>query len=277
MKFIIGKKLEMSQRYRPNGEVVPVTMVKVEPCTVTQVKTADKDGYVAVQLGTGTKKRLGKAQAGHLGKNGALGTLREFRVQDSEGVSVGMKCDETAFEAGDIVKVTGTSKGKGFQGVVKRHGFHGSPASHGHKDQLRMPGSIGSTGPQRVFKGTRMAGHMGSERVTVKNLEVVAIEPEENRLAIKGAVPGARGSLVLISGEGDMKFLEEKQEEASAEEAKVEETATEAAEAAPAVEEAKAEESKQEEKPAEEPKAEEAPADEDKKEEAPAEEAPKAE
>lgn len=275
MKFIIGKKLEMSQRYRPNGEVVPVTMVKVEPCTVTQVKTSEKDGYVAVQLGTGTKKRLPKAQAGHLGKNGALGTLREFRVQDAEGITVGMKCDETAFEAGDIVKVTGTSKGKGFQGVVKRHGFHGSPASHGHKDQLRMPGSIGSTGPQRVFKGTRMAGHMGSERVTVKNLEVVAIEAEDHKLAIKGAVPGARGSLVLVSGEGEMKFIEEAKE-APAEEVKAEDKTEEA----PAADEAKAEEvkeeapaeEKKEEPKQEEKKEEEKPAEAEKKEEAPTEE-----
>jgi len=278
MKFIIGKKLEMSQRYRPNGEVVPVTMVKVEPCTVTQVKTSDKDGYVAIQLGAGTKKRIGKAQAGHLGKNGALGTLREFRVQETEGISVGMKCNETAFEPGDVVQVTGISKGKGFQGVVKRHGFHGSPASHGHKDQLRMPGSIGSTGPQRVFKGTRMAGHMGSERVTVKNLEVVTIESEDHHLAIKGAIPGARGSLVLVSGAGDMKFLEEPvqseveetQEETPVEEAKEEGAAEKEPEASGSENSDTADASVPES--GTDIRDQETPVEEDKKDEAPAEE-----
>lgn len=209
MKFIIGKKIEMSQRYRPTGEVVPVTMVKVEPCMVTQVRSVDKDGYVAVQVGSGIAKRINKPKAGHLGKLGQLRHLREFRVASTEGMEVGRRCDIGSFEPGDSVNVVGTSKGKGFQGVVKRHGFHGSPASHGHKDQLRMPGSIGSTGPQRVFKGTRMGGHMGNDRVTVKNLEVVEVDAEGGRLAIKGAVPGARGSLVLISAEGEMKFIEE--------------------------------------------------------------------
>lgn len=264
MKFIIGKKIEMSQRYRPSGEVVPVTMVKVEPCTVTQVKTAEKDGYVAVQIGSGIAKRITKPQAGHLGKLGQLRNLREFRVPSSEGIEVGKRCDINSFESGDTVNVVGTSKGKGFQGVVKRHGFKGSPASHGHKDQLRMPGSIGSTGPQKVFKGTRMGGQMGGDRVTVKNLEVVEVDAEGGQIAIKGAVPGARGSLLLISGEGEMKFVEVTAEEAPKEEVQAEEAKTDEASA----EEKPAEEKKEEEAP----KAEETPAEE-KKEEAPEAEA----
>lgn len=267
MKFIIGKKIEMSQRYRPSGEVVPVTMVKVEPCTVTQVKSADKDGYVAVQIGSGIAKRINKPQAGHLGKLGQLRDLREFRVSSAEGVEVGKRCDINSFESGDSVNVVGTSKGKGFQGVVKRHGFHGSPKTHGHKDQLRMPGSIGAGGVQRVFKGMRMGGRMGTDRVTIKNLEIVEVDAEHGQLAIKGAVPGARGSLLLISGEGDMKFVEEApMAEAAPEEEKAE--APETSEA-PATEE-KADEAPQE---AEAPAAEEA----ETKEDAPAEEAPAAE
>lgn len=209
MKFIIATKLEMSQRYRPTGEVVPVTVVKAEPCTVTQVKTSEKDGYAAIQLGTGSRKHVPKPLAGHLGKHGPLGTLREFRVKDASGIVPGMKCDASVFKAGDEVQVTGWSKGKGFQGVVKRHGFRGGPASHGHKDNLRMPGSIGAGGIQRVFKGMRMGGRMGGDRVTVKNLEIVEVDAAARRLAIKGAVPGARGSLLLISGEGEMTFIEE--------------------------------------------------------------------
>lgn len=206
MKFILVRKLEMSQRFRPTGEVVPVTIVKVEPCTVTQVKTADADGYVAVQIGSGTKKRLTKPELGHRGANGPVGTLREFRLPSAEGMTVGAKCDAGAFAAGDAVQVTGVSKGKGFQGVVKRHHFHGGPASHGHKDNLRMPGSIGAGGNQHVLKGQRMAGRMGGDRVTVKNLEVVEVMADKNLLAIKGAVPGARGALLLISGPGEMKL-----------------------------------------------------------------------
>ncbi len=231
MKFILGRKLEMSQRYRPTGEVVPVTIVKVEPCTVTQVKTADQDGYVAVQIGSGAKKRLTKPELGHRGVNGPVGTLREFRVQNLEGLAVGAKCDANAFAAGDAVQVTGVSKGKGFQGVVKRHHFHGGPASHGHKDNLRMPGSIGAGGNQHVLKGQRMAGRMGGDRVTVKNLEVVEVMADRDCLAIKGAVPGARGALLLISGPGEMKFELPKIEEVVVEETKME---------APAVEETKA-------------------------------------
>lgn len=210
MKFIIGRKLEMSQRYRPTGEVVPVTLVKVEPCVVTQVKTMEKDGYVSLQIGTGSKRHLAKPQVGHLkasGDHGQLATLREFRLDAEVGVAPGAVCDLNAFVPGDVIDVMGISKGKGFQGVVKRHGFAGGPASHGHKDNLRMPGSIGSGGIQHVLKGLKMAGRMGGDRVTVKNLEIVEVLADQDMLAIKGAVPGARGTTLVITAPGDMKFL----------------------------------------------------------------------
>jgi large subunit ribosomal protein L3 len=221
MKYIIGRKLEMSQRFRPSGEIVPVTIVKVDPCVVTQVKSAESaDGYVSVQLGSGRKKTLTKPELGHRGENGPLAILREFRLEKADSASVGAKATVGAFKAGDPIQVTGISKGKGFQGVVKRHGFAGGPASHGHKDNLRMPGSIGAGGHQHVHPGQRMGGRMGGDQVTVKNLEVVEVLAEQNCLAIKGAVPGARGAWLLISGPGEMTF-----EAPAKEEAKVEETA----------------------------------------------------
>lgn len=201
MKFIIAKKLEMTQRFQDDGTVVSVTLLKIEPCAVTQVKTKEKEGYSAVQVGTGECRKMNKPQGGHLkavGKN--FRTMREFRVDDGAEFSVGDAVELGQFNPGEFVKVTSTSKGKGFQGVVKRHGFHGSPASHGHKDQLRMPGSIGATGAARVFKGTRMPGNMGNERVTVSNLKVVDIDEKNGVMAVKGGVPGARGSLVLVTG-----------------------------------------------------------------------------
>ncbi len=229
MKFIIGRKLEMSQRYRPTGEVVPVTLVKVEPCVVTQVRTVDKDGYAALQIGTGSKRRLAKPQVGHLKASGHenLATLREFRVDSVDGIVPGAVCEVESFVSGDVIDVTGISKGKGFQGVVKRWGFAGGPASHGHKDNLRMPGSIGSGGIQHVLKGLKMAGRMGGDQVTVKNLEIV--EVSQGLLAIKGAVPGARGATLLIQAPGDMKFVAAKTEA-------VEAPAAEAAPEAPAAE-----------------------------------------
>jgi len=203
MKFIIAKKLEMSQRFRADGTVVPVTLLQADACKVTQVKTEEKDGYTAVQVGCGREKNPTKALAGHLkavGEN--FKTLREFRVDDAKDLAVGGAIDASQFKPGEFVEVSGVSKGKGFQGVVKRHHFRGGPRTHGHKDNLRMPGSIGSGGMQRVFKGTRMGGHMGVDRVTVKNLEVIEVDAEKGILAVKGAVPGARGAVVLISGEG---------------------------------------------------------------------------
>ncbi len=199
MKFIIGKKQEMSQIFKDDGTVIPVTLIQAGPCTVTDVMTEEKDGYSAVQVGFGKAKQAVKPQQGQAKKYKAdpVVVTREFRVNETE-LKQGDKIDVSTFVEGDKVDVIGESKGKGFQGVVKRHGFHGSPASHGHKDQLRMPGSIGAQGPQRVLKGKRMGGRMGGERVTVKNLEVVAIDAKNNMLAIKGAVPGARNSLILI-------------------------------------------------------------------------------
>lgn len=197
MKFILAKKLEMSQIFRPDGTVVPVTLVQAGPCVVTQVKTAETDGYMAIQLGFAPVRKAAKPQVGHLHDLPLFSTLREFRVSDVSSLKRGDAVEATTFTVGDKVDVIGTSKGRGFQGVVKRHGFGGSPASHGHKDQLRMPGSIGPGGVQRVIKGRRMAGRMGDERVTVKNLEVVEVR-EGGILAVKGAVPGARNSLLQI-------------------------------------------------------------------------------
>lgn len=197
MKFILGRKLEMTQIFRDNGTVVPVTLVKADPCVVTQVKEQTKDGYVAVQIGCGEGSKLNKPESGHLKDLPAMAVLREFR-DDSSGLKRGDSIEVSVFVAGDRIDVVGTSKGHGFQGVVKRHGFHGSPASHGHKDQLRMPGSVGSRRQGPIAKGKRMAGHMGDDQVTVKNLEIVSVDVDKHLLAIKGAVPGARGSLLLI-------------------------------------------------------------------------------
>ncbi len=222
MKYLIGRKIEMSQRYRPSGEVVPVTIVKVDPCTVTAVKTADRDGYVAVQLGAGSKRSLTKPE---LGQRGGLhlAMLREFRLEKADGAEVGATANATVFAAGDPVHVTGVSKGKGFQGVVKRHHFAGGPASHGHKDNLRMPGSIGAGGHQHVHPGQRMAGRMGGDQVTVRNLEIVDVNAERNEIAIKGAVPGARNAWLLLAGPGEMSYeLPSKKEEKAVEAASVE-------------------------------------------------------
>ncbi|MBD3281502.1 50S ribosomal protein L3 [Candidatus Uhrbacteria bacterium] len=197
MKFILAKKLQMSQIYADDGRVVPVTLVQAGPCVVTQVKGQDNDGYNAVQLGFLNAKRLNQPIGGHLKDLPKLRILQEFRVDDAGELKRGDVIEAQKFEAGDTVHVTGVSKGRGFQGVVKRHGFKGSPASHGHKDQLRMPGSIGDTGAQKVFKGQKMPGRMGDEQVTVKNLQVVDVR-DGGVLAIKGAVPGARNSILKI-------------------------------------------------------------------------------
>lgn len=190
--------MEMTQEYAADGRVVPVTLVSAGPCTITRVKQVEGDGYVAVQLGFGEAKKVTKPVAGQFGELGKFQFVREFRVTDAAGFDQGAKIDVTTFTPGDMVQVVGTSKGHGFQGVVKRHGFHGSPASHGHKDQLRMPGSIGSKRQGPVQKGKRMAGRMGNDRVTVKNLEIVSVDSAKNMIAIKGAIPGARGALILV-------------------------------------------------------------------------------
>ncbi|NQU83158.1 MAG: 50S ribosomal protein L3 [Parcubacteria group bacterium] len=200
MKFILGRKIEMTQKFREDGTVVPVTLIKTEPCVVAQIKTLEKDGYSAVQIGSGIKKNPSKPLKGHLKELGSLRFLNEFRVDEERAkeFSRGDKIEVDIFEVGEKVSVTGTSKGRGFQGVVKRHGFKGGPASHGHKDQLRMPGSIGDTGAAKVFKGKKMGGRMGSDRVTVTNLEVIEADKNKQIIAVKGAVPGARNGLILV-------------------------------------------------------------------------------
>jgi len=197
MKFILGKKIKMQQKFKENGEVIPLTVIKAGPCLVTQIKSKDKEGYQAVQIGFEEKKKVNKSLKGHLKGLSSFQYIKEFRTKELK-FDRGDKIDVSIFQSGEKVEISGTSKGKGFQGVVKRHGFAGSPKTHGHKDQLRMPGSIGSTAPSRVFKGTRMAGRMGGERVTVKNIEVAEVIPEKNLLLVKGAVPGARNSLLEI-------------------------------------------------------------------------------
>jgi len=191
----------MSQKFRDDGTIVPVTVISVTPNTVTQVRTEEKDGYVALQVGTGEKKKQNKAVAGHLKDIKPVTEMREFR--GASGLERGAELNVSQFSVGEKVDVTGTSKGKGFQGVVKRHHFKGGPRSHGHKDNARMPGSIGAGGNQHVLKGTRMGGHMGAERITVKNLEVMGIDMEKNEMSVKGAIPGAYGSLVIIKGAGE--------------------------------------------------------------------------
>jgi large subunit ribosomal protein L3 len=197
---IIGKKIGMSQVFSDSGKVEAVTVIEAGPCLVTQIKTADKEGYNAVQLGFSNAKKLNKAEQGHLKELGKLKKLREFRVDDTAEMKVGDKVDVSQFKTGDVVNVTGVSKGKGFSGVVKRHGFHGGPKTHGQTDRHRAPGAIGATtSPGRVLKGMRMAGHMGAERVTQKGLKVYKTDPEHNLLLVQGAVPGAKNGLLLIS------------------------------------------------------------------------------
>jgi large subunit ribosomal protein L3 len=205
MKGILGKKIGMTQVFDEQGEVVPVTVIEAGPCFVAQIKTLERDGYTAVQMGFGeTKaKHLTQPQLQHLQKSNlpAVRHLREFRMpaEDLARFQEGEKLTVDIFEVGEYVDVTGTSKGKGFAGVVKRHGFRGGPKTHGQSDRHRAPGSIGAcTTPGRVFKGMRMAGRMGGERVTTQGLEVVLVDPERNLLAVRGAVPGAKNGLVMI-------------------------------------------------------------------------------
>lgn len=195
---IIGRKVGMTQIFRPDGTVVPVSVIQAGPVTVTQVKHVGKDGYDAVQVGFGEAKKLNEPEKGHLKKVGAFRHLREFKAQ-GEPPKIGDKIDVTLFEPGERVDVVGVSKGKGFAGVVKRHHFAGGPRTHGQSDRHRAPGSIGATTtPGRVLKGMRMAGHMGNERVTVQNLEVVSVDPDRNVLLIRGAVPGSPERLLEI-------------------------------------------------------------------------------
>lgn len=218
---LLGRKIGMTQVFRPNGEVIPVTVIEAGPCIVTQIRTKENDGYEAVQLGFGEikAKSLTRPQLGHLLGKGAISGhskydlkdlaaqnnrmivryIREFEADDVSGHTVGETLNADVFAAGQKVDVVGTSKGRGFAGVVKRHHFAGGPKTHGQSDRHRAPGSIGSgTTPGRVWKGMRMAGRMGNQRVTIQNLEVVEVLPDRNLILVRGSVPGARNSLVRI-------------------------------------------------------------------------------
>ena len=210
MKFLLGTKQVMREMFTSKGEQIPVTVLQAGVCTVAQVRTKTTDGYTAVQLGFGerTAKHTTKALAGHLKDLPSARHLKEFRLDDTGDMKRGDQFDVSSFAIGDIVAVQGVSKGHGFQGVVKRHGFAGHPASHGHKDQLRMPGSLSAGGLQHVQKGRRMGGRMGNDTVTVTGLEIIAVDPERQELVVKGAVPGARNGLVLITAKvGTMQAL----------------------------------------------------------------------
>ncbi len=199
---ILGKKIGMTSVFESDGRLVPVTVIKAGPCVITQIKNIETDGYQALQLGFDEldAKKLNKPDAGHFEKSGGKGfsTLREFKVENTEGYELGQVVDLGMFSVGDKVVVSGISKGRGFQGTVKRHGFGRGPETHGSRNH-RAPGSIGqSAWPARVIKGKRMPGRMGSDRITVKNLKVVDIKPEENVILIKGAIPGSKTGIVEL-------------------------------------------------------------------------------
>lgn len=202
MKALLGTKIGMTQIISPEGAAIPVTLIQAGPMTVTQVKTVETDGYNAVQVAYGEGKNLSKAVAGHVKPaNITPKHIREIRVEDlPEGLKVGDSIDVTAFTVGDMVDATGTSKGKGFAGTVKRHNFNTHKSTHGGKGNIRKPGSIGSMYPQKIFKGKRMAGRMGHERVTVKNLQVAYVSVEDNLIGVKGAVPGPKKGLIILGG-----------------------------------------------------------------------------
>ncbi len=202
LKGLIGKKVGMTQIFDENGAALPVTIIEAGPCFVTQVRSTETDGYSAVQLGYGETKpsRLTGGQLGHLKRNELppLRFLREFRVKNPD-VQPGDKVTVEAFSQGDFVDVVGVSKGKGFQGGVKRHGFGGGPKTHGQSDRQRAPGSRGAgSTPGRVFKGSRGPGHMGNRRVTAQHLKVVFLDAERNLIGVRGAVPGPKGGIVMI-------------------------------------------------------------------------------
>lgn len=204
MKGILGKKVGMTQIFDDDGRVIPCTVIQAGPCYVTQIRNADRDGYLAVQLGfEETKpKRLTQGELGHLRRNNlpALRYLREFRIRNGEvEVEEGQEIKVDVFETGERVDVIGTSKGRGFAGTIKRHGFQRQPKTHGQSDRERAPGSVGMCAtPGRTLKGQRMGGRMGNDRVTMQNLEVVLVAPEDNLLAVRGSIPGAKNGLVMI-------------------------------------------------------------------------------
>lgn len=209
MKGLLGHKVGMSQVFDETGAVTPVTLVQAGPCYVTQIKTVEKDGYNSIQVGFAetSEKRLSRGELGHLGRLNSddktelplMKHLKEFRVEDVEGYEVGQKLTVDLFEVGGKLDVTGRAKGRGFAGVVKRHGFAGGPKTHGQSDRWRAPGSIGSTSTMaRVMKGMKMAGRMGNNTKTIQNLKVIRIDAERNLIAVKGAVPGPKGGLVVL-------------------------------------------------------------------------------
>jgi large subunit ribosomal protein L3 len=196
---ILGRKLGITQVFREDGTAVAVTVIEAGPCTVVQVKTEKNDGYAAVQLGFGSRKRVNSPLKGHMKGLGQFRSLREFRVDDIDAWEVGKKVGCELFQQGDQVDVSGASKGRGFAGVMKRHGFHGGPRTHGQSDRARAPGSIGAgTDPGRVIKGLKMAGHMGTGQVTVKNLRVLQSDPARNILMVEGSVPGNKDALLRV-------------------------------------------------------------------------------
>ncbi len=201
MKTLLGTKLGMTQLLADDGRAVPVTLIQAGPVTVTQVKTVETDGYNAVQIAYGEGKNLSKAVAGHV-KSAKVTPkhIREVRVDEPVEAKVGDSFDVSVFAIGDMVDATGISKGKGFAGTVKRHNFNTSKKTHGGNGNVRKPGSIGSMYPQKVFKGKKMAGRMGAERVTVKNLEIAYVDPETNLIGVRGAVPGPRKGLIILGG-----------------------------------------------------------------------------
>jgi large subunit ribosomal protein L3 len=201
MKALITRKVGMTSIIADNGALTPVTLLSASPCVVTQVKTAETDGYTAVQLGFEETNKVGKAQAGHFKQAGITPkVVREFRVDEiSDELTVGAKISADSFAVGDVVHVTGTSKGKGFAGTIKRHNFKRGRKTHGGQS-YRRPGSIGSMYPQKIFKGKRMAGQMGHEQVTVKNLQVALVDTEHNVIGLVGAVPGPRKGIVILKG-----------------------------------------------------------------------------
>jgi large subunit ribosomal protein L3 len=208
MNFLVGHKLNMTQYFdEASGEVIPVTVIKAGSMVVTQVKSAEgKDKYSAVQIGVGKKKKVSKSLQGHLKDLGTFSVLSEFKVKDSASYQRGQKVEISGFVPGEFVDVIGVSKGRGFAGAMKRHGFHGFPASHGH-NKPRSVGSIGQRFPQHVRKGMRMSGHFGVDRVTVKNLQIVEVDAAKNLITVKGAIPGHRNGLVKVISTGKIKPL----------------------------------------------------------------------
>ncbi len=199
LQGFLGKKIGMTQIFRENGNVVPVTLIEAGPCVVTQVKTVESDGYQAVQLGFGEQKRPNKPLQGHFRSSRASRYVREVKADNPLEFTVGQTIGVDIFTEGEKIDVIGRSKGRGFAGTMKRHGFHGGPRTHGQSDRARAPGSIGGgTTPGKVFKGMKMAGHMGNRRITVKGLEVVGVDTDRNILMVKGGIPGAPNSLVQI-------------------------------------------------------------------------------